>query len=129
MSYRQPALTTKNTATKFMQPKHILISRLLLFIKILLILSICSAIFSCLFLLLFGEHHEFSFNVQWCCMIATAFIIYFSVPVLIIVSIYCKVKKEKVWATIKKEVILLTLVILAWGLVALMNNYLLPLHR
>lgn len=111
-----------------MQSKHILLSRLLLFIKILLISSICTAIFNCLLLLLFGEGYEPLWGIQWFSIMASVLILYVSVPVLIIVSIYCKVKSEKVWATVKKEVILLSLVILAWGLFAFINNYLWSFH-
>jgi hypothetical protein len=33
-------------------------------------------------------------------------------------------KKEKVWSVVKKEVILLAIVILSWAIFGLINNYL-----
>lgn len=103
--------------------------KLLLFIRILLILSFGSAILSDVLILQHGPGNDLALNIEWYSLMATAFILYFSVPVLIIVSIYCKVKKEKVWATVKKEVILLALVILAWGVIAFVNNHFASMHR
>ena len=86
------------------QQKNILLLRLLFFVRILFVLSIFCAVLCCVLLFIFGKNHAPSNEFQWSGLTATAFVLYFSIPTLIIISIYLKVKKENVWNIIKKEI-------------------------
>ena len=101
-----------------------LINRLLFLIKILFVLSTWSAVLYCLLFFIFGKNHGLLYGFSWYAIYAAAFILYFSIPTLIIILIYLKIKKENVWNIIKKEITLLVALLISWAVVWLLNNYL-----
>jgi hypothetical protein len=53
----------------------------------------------------------------------SAFIFYFSIAVIIVFMVYCKIRKEKVWNMIKKELVLLGAAMICFLILGLINNY------
>ncbi|MNK40816.1 hypothetical protein D3C87_594690 [compost metagenome] len=79
--------------------------------RILLIVSLVSLVFSSLFLAIYGEINELTFNnftsiFIWYSLMYTMWIIFLSIPILIIISLWRKVNNDVVWTYIKKEAIL-----------------------
>jgi len=90
-------------------------------IRILLYISICLIIISC-FLTLATNSID-SYEINYISIIATGLILYLSVIVIIIISIYKRIKGGIVWKAIKKEVILIALTILCATILGLITNY------
>jgi len=79
--------------------------------RILLIISLVSLVLTSLFLAIYGEINELTFNnftsiFIWYSLMYTMWIIFLSIPILIIISLWRKVNNDIIWTYIKKEVIL-----------------------
>ena len=96
---------------------------LMIFVRVLLILSISSLIIGCLLMLVFGLDNSIAYGIMWVSVMCSAFIYYFSILVLIGVTVDYKIKNEKAWEIIKKETILLGISILCFLTLGLVNNY------
>jgi amino acid transporter len=102
------------------------VKTLLIFVRGLLLLTIVALIFSCLLMLVFGFNSGIVYGIIWFCGMGSFMIYYFSILVFISVAIYCKVKKEKVWQTLKREVKLFGISILCVLILAFINNCVAP---
>lgn len=108
-----------------MKDKNTIVATLFLFIRFLLVSSICSAVILSILLFIVDKNLLFLYSLEWFAIMSTAVIVYFSIFVLLVFTIYNVVKKEKVWNNTKKEAILIVLTILSWTIFGLINNYIL----
>jgi hypothetical protein len=90
-------------------------------IRILLYISICLIIISCFSTL--STNTMDSYGINYFSIMTTVLILYLSVFVIIIISIYKRIKGGLVWKTIKKEVILIALTILCVMILGIITNY------
>jgi len=74
-------------------------------------------------MLLGGFDNNILYGIMWLSTMGSALIYYFSIATLIGVSLYYKIKREKVWEKIKKETILLLISISCFAILGLINNY------
>lgn len=89
----------------------------------LLVLAICSMLFNCITMLSVGFEEEIFFNIMWCTFMASAFIFYFSLVVLVVAMVYLKYHKEAIWPRIRKIVFAIIVLFASVGLLAWANHY------
>ncbi len=97
-------------------------------IKIALIISLVSLIFSTLFLIIYGEINELNINnftsiFIWYSLMYTMWTTFISTLALIIISLLRKINNQKVWSYIKSETILLLIVIGFTALIILFYHH------
>lgn len=78
-------------------------------------------------MLVFGPYNNTAYGIMWFSIMGSAYIYYFSILALIGVTIFYKIKKEKVWKKIKKETILLAVSIFFFLTLGLVNNHIIRL--
>ncbi|HET6224832.1 MAG TPA: hypothetical protein VFF27_01040 [Bacteroidia bacterium] len=76
-------------------------------------------------MLIFG-FNNITYGIMWVCAMGSFMIYYFSILVFIGIAIYCKVKKERIWEVMKREVKLLGISIACMLILGLINNIIIP---
>ena len=89
----------------------------------LLKLSILSTTISSCIALITSDFNEISFTVSYFSIISSFYIIICSVVVLVVTVVYNKIKKIKIWASVKKKFLILILAIVSLAILAFINYF------
>lgn len=97
-------------------------------IKLTLIISIVSLVFSSLFLIIYGKITELTLNnftsiFIWYSIMYTLWTIFTSLLVLTLISLWRRINKEQVWPYVKMETILLLAVIICTASIILFYHH------
>lgn len=91
------------------------VTRILLYISIFLIIICC-------FTTLITNTID-SYPINYISIMTAGFILYFSIIVIAIISIYKKIKGNLIWGAIKREVVLVVTTIISIIILGVITNY------